>query len=55
VRRDANEAIKKLEKDGKVSQDDGRRALEEIQKKTDHYCADVDGLVKNKEKEILEV
>ncbi|HEX6850364.1 MAG TPA: ribosome recycling factor [Candidatus Polarisedimenticolaceae bacterium] len=55
VRRDANEAIKKLEKDGEVSQDDGRRALEEIQKKTDKFCADVDGLVKNKEKEILEV
>jgi ribosome recycling factor len=55
VRRDANEAIKKLEKDGEVSQDDGRRALEEIQKKTDKYCADVDGLIKNKEKEILEV
>lgn len=55
VRRDANEAIKKLEKDGEVSQDDSRRALEEIQKKTDKYCSDVDALVKNKEKEILEV
>lgn len=55
VRRDANEAIKKLEKDGDVSQDDARRALEEIQKKTDRYGADVDGLIKNKEKEILEV
>ena len=55
IRRDANELIKKLEKDGDVSQDDGRRALEEIQKKTDKFCADVDGLIKNKEKEILEV
>lgn len=55
VRRDANDAIKKLEKDGEVSQDDSRRAHDEIQKKTDKYCADVDGLVKNKEKEILEV
>ncbi len=55
VRRDANDEIKRLEKDGKLSQDDGRRSLEEIQKKTDRYTSEIDTLCKNKEKELLEV
>ena len=55
VRRDANEEIKKLEKDGKLSQDDARRATEDVQKKTDKHSGDIDALVRTKEKEILEV
>jgi len=55
VRRDANEEIKKLEKDGKLSQDDARRATEDVQKRTDKYSGDIDALVKTKEKEIMEV
>jgi len=55
VRRDANEAVKKLFKDKLISEDDERRALEEIQKMTDGYIAKVDQLSKVKEKDILEV
>jgi ribosome recycling factor len=55
VRRDANEELKKLEKDGKLSQDDARRATEDVQKKTDKHSGDIDALVKTKEKEIMEV
>ena len=54
VRRDGNEAAKKLEKDKKISQDDGKRALEHIQKVTDQYIKQIDELAKKKEKEILE-
>lgn len=55
VRRDANEAVKKLFKDKLISEDDERRALEEIQKLTDGYITKVDQLSKVKEKDILEV
>lgn len=55
VRRDANEEIKKLQKDGKVSEDDGRRAIDEIQKLTDKHVAEIDDLGKAKEKELMEV
>lgn len=55
VRRDANEAVKKLFKDKLISEDDERRSLEEIQKLTDSYVAKVDQLSKVKEKDILEV
>jgi len=55
IRRDANEDLKKLEKDGKVSQDDARRATDDVQKRTDKFSAEVDTLVKSKEKEIMEV
>ena len=55
VRRDANEELKKLEKDGKLSQDDARRSTEDVQKKTDKHSGEIDALVKTKEKEIMEV
>ena len=55
LRRDANEELKKLQKDGKLAEDDARRATDEVQKKTDKYVADIDGLCKNKEKELMEV
>lgn len=55
VRRDANEGAKKLEKDKKISQDDGKRALDHIQKLTDQYIKAIDDLSRKKEKEILEI
>ena len=55
VRRDSNEAVKKLLKDKLISEDDDRRAHEEIQKLTDGYMGKVDALSKAKEKDILEV
>jgi ribosome recycling factor len=55
IRRDANEALKKLLKDKACSEDDERRAQDEIQKLTDRFVADVDKLVIEKEKEVLTV
>ena len=55
IRRDANESLKKLVKDKACSEDDERRASEEIQKMTDKCVIDVDKLVAEKEKEVLTV
>lgn len=54
-RRDANEEIKKLEKDKQVSQDEEKKAMDLIQKKTDEKCIEVDKIIVQKEKEILTV
>lgn len=55
IRRDLNEAAKKLEKDGDISEDELRRAQEKIQKLTDRFIEQIDELLKAKEKEIMEV
>ena len=55
VRRDGNEALKKMEKDGIISQDDHRKHGEEVQKMTDQYVAKVDEALKTKEAEITQV
>jgi len=55
IRRDANEHIKKLLKDKAISEDDDRRAHEEIQKLTDGSIQKLDQAAKTKEKEILEL
>jgi len=55
IRRDANEGLKKLLKDKEVSEDDERRAQDEVQKLTDKFVAEVDKLVVEKEKEVLTV
>ena len=55
VRRDGNEAVKKLLKDKKVTEDEDKRAHDEIQKLTDGYMEKIDQLSKTKEKEILEI
>ncbi|MCC7499052.1 MAG: ribosome recycling factor [Bryobacterales bacterium] len=55
MRRDANEAVKKLVKDKLISEDDERRALDEVQKMTDAYIQKLDVAVKVKEKEVLEI
>lgn len=55
VRRDANDDLKKLEKNGEITEDDLRGYGDDIQKLTDEYIAKIDQVVKEKEKEILEV
>lgn len=55
IRRDGNEAVKKLLKDKKVTEDDDRRAHDEIQKMTDGYIQKLDNAAKGKEKEILDI
>jgi ribosome recycling factor len=55
IRRDANESLKKLVKDKACSEDDERRASDEVQKLTDKFVIDVDKMVAEKEKEVLTV
>lgn len=55
IRRDANEQLKKLLKDKKISEDDEKRALEEIQKITDEFTEKLEAQGKVKEREILEL
>ena len=55
LRRDANEGVKKLVKDKQASEDDERRATDDIQKFTDRYIGEVDKLVSAKEQDIMAV
>jgi ribosome recycling factor len=55
VRRDGLDVLKKLEKDHKISEDDGKRSSEQVQKLTDEAIAEVDKMMVVKEKEILTV
>ncbi|MGJ3261685.1 MAG: ribosome recycling factor [Salinarimonas sp.] len=55
VRRDGLDTLKKLEKDGLLSQDDEKRHATEVQKVTDEHVAEVDSVVAAKEKEIMQV
>ncbi len=55
VRRDANEHVKKAEKNHEVSEDDSKHAHEKIQKLTDAYIQKIDDILVMKEKEIMEV
>jgi ribosome recycling factor len=55
IRRDANEGLKKLLKDKAISEDDERRAQDDVQKLTDRFVAEIDKLVAEKEKEVLTV
>jgi ribosome recycling factor len=54
-RRDANDELKKQEKAGELTEDDLKKSLEEVQKKTDKTMKDIDQIVVDKEKEIMEV
>ncbi len=54
-RRDANELLKEVQKDGAMSEDDLRKALEKVQNETDKAIAKVEEILAKKEKEILEV
>jgi ribosome recycling factor len=53
VRRDAMQQVKDLLKEKLITEDDERRAEDEIQKLTDRFVKDVDGVVKNKEDELM--
>ena len=55
VRRDANEALKKLEKDKKISEDDLKAGLDKVQKATDDGIAKIDAELKAKEAEVMAV
>ncbi len=55
LRRDANDATKKLVKDKEATEDDQKRAEADIQKATDKHVSDIDALVAEKEKEIMAV
>ena len=57
VRRDANEDVKKLEKDKKapLSEDAAKKALEQVQKITDEFVKEVDEALKHKDAEIMHV
>ena len=55
IRRDANEAIKKLEKAKSITEDDAKKAQEDIQKIVDKYIKEIDIARAEKEKEIMEV
>jgi ribosome recycling factor len=54
IRREAKEALEKLEKDKVIAEDDKFRGIDELQKLVDKYIAKVDELLKSKEKEVLE-
>ncbi len=55
LRRDANDAFKKLEKEKTISEDETKKALDDIQKLTDKIIKEVDQVMAAKEKEIMEV
>jgi ribosome recycling factor len=55
VRRDGNDALKKLAKDKKISEDDEKRALEEVQKMTDEEIRKMEELSRKKEVEVMQV
>lgn len=55
IRRDANDLVKKMEKNGEISEDERKRREEEIQKLTDKYIKEIDKMVEAKEKEIMEI
>ena len=54
-RRDGLEAIKKLEKEKQVSEDESRKQQDQLQKLTDKYSKEIDELTSNKEKEVMSV
>lgn len=55
VRRDANDAIKKLNKNSEISEDEMKQLEDQVQKFTDKYITDIDKLTEDKSKEILTV
>lgn len=55
IRRDAMDQIKKLEKDGEISEDDKHSTEDEIQELTDKYIENIDKVTKRKQSEIMEI
>ncbi|MDD3471775.1 MAG: ribosome recycling factor [Desulfomonilaceae bacterium] len=54
-RRDANEMYKEMKKDKEISEDDLHKAQEKVQKTTDEYISKIDGVISQKESEIMEI
>ena len=54
IRRDANEIVKKLEADKKIPEDERFKTQDEVQKLTDKCIGEIEGILKDKEKELLE-
>ena len=55
LRRDTNEAVKKLEKNAEITEDDLKKALDDIQKATDLHTKQIDEMIQKKDKDIMEV
>jgi ribosome recycling factor len=55
IRREANDELKKLEKNKKISEDDLKRAEKEVQDVTNSYITKIDEVLAHKEKEVMEV
>lgn len=55
IRRDANDVIKKMEKDKEINEDESKKAQDDMQKIIDKYIKEIDGVMAAKEKEIMEV
>ena len=54
-RRDANDKLKKMEKEGEITEDDLKKSQDEVQKITDKFIKEVDSLLKSKEQDIMAV
>ena len=54
-RRDANDLIKAGQKDGEIPEDDAKRATDQVQELTDGFVKQIDGILKDKEEEVMEV
>ena len=55
ARREGNDEVKALQKEGELSDDEARRTLDEIQRLTDDHTQQIEGLLKSKEEELLKV
>ena len=55
IRRDTNEELKKQEKDSKLSEDQAKRGMDEVQKLTDKYIEEINAVLGKKDKEIMEI
>ncbi len=55
IRRDANDELKKMEKSSDITEDEAKRGEDEIQKLTDTYVKEINALLAEKEKEIMEI
>jgi ribosome recycling factor len=55
IRREANDKIKALKKDGTISEDEMKKNEDDIQKKTDNFIKEIDKIVEAKEKEIMSI
>jgi ribosome recycling factor len=55
IRRDANDRLKVLQKEKQITEDEEKRAQEDVQKLTDKYIKEIDNVLGHKEEEIMEV